>query len=177
MVIYSLQDMEILAERIRYLLVHPKEAEKIAENGYKKAQSHTWFYRVQDVLRKMEADFGVPFIQNGEGRELRLEAVYQKQNIMLLDAVYELKKMADLADGIAEMEEAAAVDLELLMNQYLSFTKRFGNILELPEMNAYVWDCMRRAEQEIPAHTAAFFSIQCQAMMSNFLLKVSGLEL
>lgn len=177
LVIYSLQDMEILAERIRYLLVHPKEAEKIAENGYKKAQSHTWFCRVQDMLRKMEADFGVPFIQNGEGRELRLEAVYQKQNIMLLDAVYELKKMADLADGIAEMEEAAAVDLELLMNQYLSFTKRFGNILELPEMNAYVWDCMRRAEQEIPAHTAAFFSIQCQAMMSNFLLKVSGLEL
>ncbi len=177
LVIYSLQNMEILAERIGYLLAHPEEAEKIAENGHKKVQNHTWYCRVKDMLQKMEADFGVPFIQNGEGRELRLKVAYTEQRTIELDAIYELKKMADLADDMGRVEEVSAADLEILLNQYLAFTKLFRGLLKKTEMNSYIWDCMHHAERGIPACTAAsFFSIWCQALMSDLLLNISGLK-
>lgn len=49
---YSLEDLKALPERIRSLLENPKEAMRIAENGYRRAYAkHTWRERAQEIVR------------------------------------------------------------------------------------------------------------------------------
>ena len=51
---YDRKNPEAVTERIRYLLAHPEEAVRIAENGKQYAEKHgTWEVRLQEILQKL----------------------------------------------------------------------------------------------------------------------------
>lgn len=176
LVIFSLKELDNLASRIQYLLAHPKEAAEIAENGYRKAQSHTWRNRVYDMLRKIEEDFNISFSLDGEGREL--EHKYSSRRLMLLDAAYELKRMADFAEQDAgKIETLSELDLKVFTNKFASFRDRFGELFNGLEMKPCFLDLMQEQGESAPHHAVELFSMQCKAIMGRLLLEVNGLNL
>ena len=177
LVIYSLDDIGALADRIRYLLAHPKEAEKIAGRGYEKIQNHTWEKRAHDMLRKMEADFSVSLTGQCEGKELEFDMEYPDQRAMLLDAVYELQKIADFVDyDLEKAENVSGTDLEYLRGRFARFSRQFDGRVNGMEINTYIWKLMQEPDGDVPAHTVGLFSMQLRALMSKLLLRISGLN-
>ncbi len=178
LVMYSLGDISALAERIRYLLAHPKEAEAIAHRGYEKIQNHTWEERAHDMLRKLEADFSVSLVGRQEGRELEFDMEYPDQRTLLLDAVYELKKLADFVDrdlGIAE--KLSGTDVRYLRSRFARFNKQFGGRVNGMEVNPYVWKLMEKPDGDVPKHSFELFSMQLKALMSKLLLNINGFNI
>lgn len=178
LLVFSLKEIESLPGRIQYLLEHPKEAAKIAENGYEKVQSHTWSARVYDMLKTMEEEFGVSLIQEGEGRELEFEIEYPDEQTIRSDAVYELHKMAAYADNdIKKMENLSDTDIEFLLKKFNNFTRQFSGRLDGMEMSDAVKKCMDCEDREISQDIPELFSLQCKALMGKLLLEEKGVKL
>lgn len=178
LLIFSLKEIESLPGRIQYLLDNPKEAAEIAEKGYKKIQSHTWYDRTYDILRTIEKDFGILLIQEGEGRELEFEIEYPNKNNMTEDAVYELHKMAALAENdIVKMESVSKVDIDFLSRKFDDFTRKFAGHLEGIEMSEYIQECMIHPDEDMLGNLPELFAIQCKALMGKLLLEEKGVKL
>lgn len=178
LLIFSLKDIDSLAGRIKYLLEHPQEASDIAEHGYQKVQNHTWECRTRDMVRKIEKDFGITFMQEGEGRELEFELEYPDFQTARLDAIYELHKMSALVDNdIGKMEEISDKEIELLIKNFDKFKRKFSSRIEGMEMNDYILDCMHNPASNNLKHIVELFSIQCKALMGKLLLEEKNVRL
>lgn len=177
LLIFSLKDIQGLAGRIKYLLEHASEAAEIAERGYQKVQGHTWRNRIYDMVRKIERDFGITFVQNGEGRELEYEIEYPNQQAVLLDAVYELYKMSFWTErDIGQVEQASQEDVEYLLKKFDVFERRFSNRLEGIEMEKFIRRSMDGFEKEHYKEIANLFSLQCKALIGKLLIGERGLR-
>lgn len=177
LVIFSLKETDLLPERIKYLLEHLREAAEIAENGMKKVQDHTWSQRTYEMMRAMEEEFGVSLIQEGEGRELEYEIEYPDKNNMILDAVYELHKMAAFADNdIKKLEDISETDIELLRKKFGDFIRKFSGRLDGMEMCDAVRKYMDCEDGEISQDLPELFSLQCKALMGELLLEEKGIN-
>lgn len=129
LLIYSLKDLNLLADRLKYLLEHPQAAKEIAENGYKKSQNHTWHSRVYDMLKELENTFNISFIHKEEGKELEPEIEYPDKQTLSLDAIYELNKMSVLATmDIGRIEHISPDDIRYLLKILETFNGNFPNI-------------------------------------------------
>ncbi len=179
MVVFSLKEIEALPERISYLLAHPAEAVRIAEKGYQKIQNHTWYNRVYDMMKKMEEEFEVSLLQEGEeGRELELEAGFPDKRITVLEAVYELQKMIALSDNdIGTIEKLSGTDMGFLLKKFDQFTSQFSGRLDGMEMSVAVRKCMDCEDGEISQDLPELFSLQCKALMGELLLEEKGVKL
>lgn len=174
-IIYSLKDIDALAERIKYLLAHPEEASKIAEYGYQKVQNHKWYHRVYDMLRKIEEDFGIVMIQDGEGKELEFDIEYPDEKTVRLDAIYELKRMADISgNDLGKLEKLSDEDIRFLLKKFERFDNQFSKRLDGVEMNRYIREYLFDLNKEYPGSAAEFFSMQCRALMGKLLLEETG---
>lgn len=178
LLIYSLTDMEEAAERVKYLLSHPEEAAEIAERGYQKAQGHTWGCRVRDMLDQVEEEFGTQFIQEGEGRELELEAGYPDLRSIILDAVNELSNMVAFAEqDLGVIEPLSKLDMKALTDKFEYFTRLIAKELAGMEGNAYIWDCIQNSGEVVPRHLLELFAMQCRALMSGLLVHENNYRL
>lgn len=178
LLIFSLKDTEALPDRLKYLLDHSKEAAQIAENGRKKADSHTWFARVHEMLKDVEERFGRSFIQEGEGEQLEFDLEYPNQNTLISDAVYELHKMAAFAENdMGKIEKISKEDVEYLIKQFEDFTRKFSKQLKGLEMSECVWKCLHDTKEESLERVTELFSLQCKALMSGLLLEQQGIKL
>lgn len=172
MVIYSLKDLDSLAEKIRYLLQHPDEASGIAENGNQKIQSHTWYHRAYDMMRAMEEAFDVSLIQNGQGKELSLTVEYPDDHTVALDAIYELHKLSSFAgQDIGKAECLSQSDGIYLNDKFQNLKKRFSSHLPEIEMHPYIENGLRSLDEKEKRSMVELFSIQCKALMSNLLIR------
>lgn len=179
LIIFSLKDVESLSGRLKYLLSHPEEAVKIAENGYRKAQkNHTWYNRTYDMLRKTEEDFGVSLIQEGEGKCLEFDLEYPNEQSVRLDAVYELYKMAALADhDVGKIERLTETDMKFLMGKFENFNRQFGKRLEGMDLSDVVRNHMSDSDQGNLKEAVELFSMQCKALAGRLLLEEKGLRI
>ncbi len=177
LIVYSLKDMDSLAERVKYLLAHPKEASEIAEFGYQKAQEHTWANRACDMLHIIEEKFGVSLIQEGEGKRLEFEIGYPDTKAIVLDTLYELQKMVALIEGDMEpMEQVSKADVEFLIKKYGNLIQRFSKKIDGLELKGYIKECIDNLDINLPTHFMELFSLHCKACMSELLLKETGLK-
>lgn len=178
LIIFSLKDIESLSERLKYLLAHPEEGVKIAENGYQKVQNHTWYNRTYDMLRRIEEDFNIHLVQEGEGKELEFDLEYPDEQTVRSDAVYELWKMANLADNdVVKTEKLSETDVNFLLEKFEYFTRQFGKRLEGMEVSNSVRECMSDLHGEISKDVIELFSLQCKAFAGKMLLEEKGLRL
>ena len=178
LLIYSLTDIDPLADRIKYLLEHPQAAKEIAENGYKESQVHTWDSRVYDMLRELENTFHASFIRNEEGKELEFEIEYPDKQTLTLDAIYELNKMSILATtDIGQIEHISPMDIHDLLKNFDNFQRQFSKHLEGLEMNSFIEHCLLHSDRSAIKHIPGLFSMQCKALMGNLLLSMTNLKL
>lgn len=178
LLIFSLQEIDSLAGRIKYLLEHSAEASKIAERGYQKIQSHTWKDRTYDMVKKMERNFGLSFMRAGDGRELEYEIEYPNRQSLLLDAAYELYKMARFADqDIGKIENLSKEEGKFLLEKFQNFMRHYSNCLEVIEMNSYIRDCLQNFQENFGKDIVKLFSLQCKALMGELLLEEKGVRI
>lgn len=178
LVVFSLKEIETLPERIRYLLENPSAAAQIAESGYKKIQNHTWYHRVYEMLKKMEEHFGIRFIQEGEGRELELEAGFPDKRTAVLEAVYELQKLVAFSEENAgTMDKLSEIDVKLLLNKFDEIARKFYRNLDGVEMSRYIRECMDQPNTDMQGNLPELFSMQCRALMGKLLLDEKGVKL
>lgn len=180
LLIFSLKEIDALPERIKYLLSHPEEAMEMVENGYRKVQGHTWYARTRGILQKMEEDFGISLIQEGEGEELEFDLEYPDEQTVRLDAVYELYQMAALADRDAgKIEKLSETDIRFLQQKFEKFTRQFSKRLEGMAWNEMVQKAMSQsnAKEESVKDIVELFSLQCKALAGKLLLEEKGLKL
>lgn len=180
LLIFSLKEIDVLPEQIKYLLSHPEEAMEMVENGYRKVQGHTWYARTRGMLQKMEEDFGISLIQEGEGEELEFDLEYPDEQTVRLDAVYELYQMAALADRDAgKIEKLSETDIRFLQQKFEKFTRQFSKRLEGMAWNEMVQKAMSQsnAKEESVKDIVELFSLQCKALAGKLLLEEKGLKL
>lgn len=178
LIIFSLKDVESLSGRLKYLLSHQEEAAEIAENGYKKVQNHTWYNRAYDMLRKMEEEFGISLLQEGEGKRLEFDLEYPDAQSVRLDAVYELYKMADLADHDAgKIERLTEGDMNFLAGKFEVFNRQFGSRLEGMDLSDVVRNHMSDSDHGNLKEAVELFSMQCKALAGKLLLEEKGLRI
>ena len=178
LIIFSLKDVESLSGRLKYLLSHQEEAAEIAENGYKKVQNHTWYNRAYDMLRKMEEEFGISLLQEGEGKRLESDLEYPDAQSVRLDAVYELYKMADLADhDVGKIERLTEGDMNFLAGKFEVFNRQFGSRLEGMDLSDVVRNHMSDSDQGNLKEAVELFSMQCKALAGKLLLEEKGLRI
>lgn len=178
LLIFSLKDIESLPKRIKYLFEHSEEAARIAENGRKKADSHTWFARTYEMLRDLEEHFSLSFIQEGEGKQLEFDLEYPNQHTLVSDAVYELHKMAAFAENdMGKIEKISKEDAEYLIKQFNDFTRKFSKQLKGLDMSEYVRNCLHNTEEKSLEHVTELFALQCKALMSSLLLEEQGIKI
>lgn len=178
LIVFSLKEIDALPERIRYLLAHSTEAAKIAENGYKKIQNHTWYNRVYNMMKTMEKHFEVSLIHNGEGREMELEVGFPDRRTAVLEAVYELQKLVSLADkDIGTIENLSKADFEILLKKFDKFIRQFSGHMDGMEMSTAFRKYMDCEDREISQDMPELFSLQCKALMGKLLLEEKGVKL
>ena len=179
LLIFSLKNIDALPERIKHLLSHPEKEMEISENGYQKVQNHTWYVRTRRMLQKMEEDFGISLIREGEGEELEFDLEYPDEQTVVLDAVYELWKMAVLAkDDVGKIERLSKTDLDFLLEKFERFNRQFGKRLKGMEMREIIQDSMRCNQNgKILKDVVELFSLQCEALIGELLLQEKGLKL
>lgn len=177
LVIFSLTDTDALARRIRFLLEHPQAAAEIAENGYHKVQEHTWYCRVSDMLHQIETHFHISLMEEGQ-EGLELEIPYPNSEMITLDAIYELEKMAAFADhNLCMIPNLSSEDIRLLWERFARFNARFSKYLEGMEMNTYIQDCLLNPPSHIPSYFAELFSLQCRALIGKLTVAEKNLKL
>lgn len=178
LIIFSLKDIESLSGRLKYLLSHPEEAVKIAENGYRKVQNHTWYNRTYNMLRKIEEDFGISLIQEEEGKCLEFDLEYPNEETVMLDMVYELYRMANMADkDVGKIKNFTKTDLDFLMQEFDRFIRRFGKYRSEMEFSATVRNLMENTGRENSKEVVELFSMHCKALAGRLLLEEKGLKL
>lgn len=113
-ILYRLEAIEELPDKIKALLENPKEAEQIAEAGRKKALArHTWEQRVRQMAELIERYHGGEVRPVGRGQKLEIRDEKERKSftmwrisMALSREVNELKELYN--SGYAEPEDAAA---------------------------------------------------------------------
>ena len=180
LIAFSLKDIESLPGRIKYLLSHPKEAAEIAENGYRKAQSHTWSVRVHDMVRKIEKDFNIGLMKGGgdEGKELELEMEFPDKKTAVAEALYQLQKMVDVAENdVAEINSLSATDSDFLMQKFEKFVRQFSGRIDGMDMSDTIRKSISSPDGDISKEWLDLFSMQCKALIGRLLLEEEGLRI
>ena len=130
------------------------------------------------MLRKMEEEFGISLLQEGEGKRLESDLEYPDAQSVRLDAEYELYKMADLADhDVGKIERLTEGDMNFLAGKFEVFNRQFGSRLEGMDLSDVVRNHMSDSDQGNLKEAVELFSMQCKALAGKLLLEEKGLRI
>lgn len=122
------------------------------------------------MLDMIEEEFGVPFIQEGQGRKLELEVRYPNLRSIVLDAINELSNMVSFAEqDLAKIEDLSQTDLKALTDKFEYFTQLAAWQMNGLDMDKFVWDCLQGCGGTVPDYVLRLFVMQCKALMSGLL--------
>lgn len=134
MVLYSLKHLEELPEKIKWLLAHPEEAEKIANTGKMRAEREmTWQHRAFEMIHYMQECFSMPVPQKGTRGEV-LPILYRvlHDRGMIKDAVRNMDKIIDMISQVRMYDKVELQDIEFFYTRFLlEFVKINANIPEV----------------------------------------------
>lgn len=130
------------------------------------------------MLRKIEEDFGISLIQEEEGKCLEFDLEYPNEETVMLDMVYELYRMANMADkDVGKIKNFTKTDLDFLMQEFDRFIRRFGKYRSEMEFSATVRNLMENTGRENSKEVVELFSMHCKALAGRLLLEEKGLKL
>ena len=171
MVLYSLCDLEELPIKVKWLLEHPKEAEKIADAGMKRAKKEmTWQHRTLEMVRYMQEKFSLPVPPKGKYGEL-LQITYHTlhERDMSLDAIDHMNEMIQMITQMQLYDKMELCDVDYFYTKFLTeYVKISANF---PETNVsqFVYDYeMNLTENQVKEGTELLI-LECMHILAIFL--------
>ncbi len=172
LVVYSLEHLEELPDKVKWILEHPKLAEQVALQGKMRAeQEMTWQHRVFEMLNIISScteDGFSGYIEGKWGSVLRVP--YERDTAGLVMA-------ADLRNGLdeilalaGEIQAYGMVDMQDLNYLYTKFLYLYIKINTIfPEVRAdeYMEDCIRNVNNDTLQDTVGMFVEACKEIRDS----------
>lgn len=172
LVVYSLERLEELPGKIKYLLEHPGEAEQIAMNGKTRADSElTWQHRAFEMADYMVRCYGnAPAAGSGAYGEV-LQIPWRKNRLHLIgkDVLHSLDGLVELLKDIQTYDRVDLCDMQYLFTNFIFlFLRANANYPEL-RVNEYCYRQLMNLSEDNLAEGIELFVLQCGGLQSVFL--------
>lgn len=178
LVLYSLKNLEELPVKVKWLLEHPDEAEKIAAAGKERAQKElTWQHRTFEMIRYVQECFSLEPPERGKPGEI-IQIKYGKlhDRQMLKDSIQNINGIMDMIAHVKLYDKIEKCDIEYFYMQFLSqYVKISANYPEI-NISQPVFDYLMGISEEQVEFAAELLNLECLHILS-FLLAVENGEL
>lgn len=171
LVIYSLENIEELPAKIKYLLNNPNIAKCIANSGKEKAERElTWQHKtfmMIDFIEKCTKSVVGNSRKNGD----ILIINYQKKNERMigLDIIKKLDNILKMIQHIEQHDRIELCDMQYLWRDFLyCYFKIRENFPEISITNC-IYDCLMNLEESNLKNGIELFVSECSRIQSIFL--------
>lgn len=121
--IYRLDDLQKLPEKIKYILENEEEGKRIARNGQQKAEErHTWMNRAQEILRL--AGWKETTQGQQEGRELEIGREDILPSRILYGIGSELSEEVNRINQLYQNDMLMFSDVEQMLSKFRSWNEK-----------------------------------------------------
>lgn len=167
LVVYSLNHLEELPEKVKWLLEHPELAERIACQGKERAgQELTWQHRTFEmiqVLKNCPGDAFLGHIAGKWGTVLRIPYDYEEASSMMgADIRNGLDGILALADEIQAYGTMEIEDLKYLYTRFLYLYIRINAVFPEIQIDENIESCIYNADKNTLQSVACMFIKVCQ---------------
>ncbi len=171
LVLYSLEQLNELPAKVKWLLDHPDEAEQIANAGKRRAQKElTWQHRTSEMLRYAEQCFGLQTPPKGvHGEILSISYRTLHERSMLADAIHAMNELIELISQARSYGNLDAADLDYYYTKFLfAFVKFHANF---PEVNfsEVIQNCIHGLPKEQADAGAELLIMECMHLLAVFM--------
>lgn len=172
LVIYSLERLEELPEKVKWLLENPKEASDIAEKGRRRAKEMTWQSRAMEMAEYIHGFTGAHPLHTetcGESMPIPYDTLHWKS--VMTDTI---SKMNELLEGIEEMQACARLGANDVMEFYQRYLFYFFRAKEnYPELSTspYVYNYLIDANEESIELATELLIRECSYILAWFARK------
>lgn len=178
LVLYSLENLEELPVKVKWLLEHPDEAEKIAAAGKARAEKElTWQHRTFEMIRYVQECFSVEPPERGKlGEIIQIPYTMLHNRGMLQDAIKNINGIMNMIAQVKLYDKIEKCDIEYFYMQLLSlYVKISANYPEIT-ISQQVYDYLTGTTEEQVEFAAELLNLECMHILS-FLLAVENGEL
>ena len=176
LVLYSLKNLEELPVKVKWLLEHPDEAEKIAAAGKERAQKElTWQHRTFEMIRYVQECFSLETPERGKPGEiiqLKYENLHDRQ--ILQDSIKNINEIMDMIAQVKLYDKIEKCDIEYFYMQFLSLYIKIS--ANYPEINISqpVFDYLMGISEEQVGLAAELLNLECQHILSFLFAEENG---
>ncbi len=178
LVLYSLKHLEELPGKIKWLLSHPEDAERIARAGRVRAVKElTWQHRTFEMDRYIQECASLFPAQAGQYGQIRLIPYRTLHNRQLsMDAASHMYEIMDLIGQVKQYDRLEACDMECLYAKFLfHFAQVNANFPEI-QFSGVVYDFLMNVTETQAETAAELLNLECMHMLA-FLLSRENQEL
>ncbi len=169
LVIYSLEKVHELPQRIKWLLEHPDTAEKIADTGRKRAlESLTWQHRVIEMVDYIEKSLGI--LGNGLCGEIILipyQILHHREYAK--DVVKHIYSLLDMMDQVQLFDKMEIYDVNYFFLKFIFiFLNARSNFPELC-LSKFSHEFLLNLADGQEAAGAELLSRECSSILCSLL--------
>lgn len=178
LVLYSLRNLEELPVKVKWLLEHPDEAEKIAAAGKERAQKElTWQHRTFEMIRYVQECFFIKTPEKGKyGGIIQIEYHVLHERTMVVDAIRYMHELTGMISQVKQYDKMEVSDIDYFYTKFLSwFVKVSANFPELSISN-FVYDYLMIVTEDQVESATELLMLECMHMLAVFL-EMENMEL
>lgn len=176
LVLYSLKNLDELPVKVKWLLEHVAEAEKIANAGKKRAEQElTWQHRTFEMIYYAQKCFSLPVPEKGKyGEIIQIKYNVLHERGMAGDAIQYMHELTGMMSQVKRYDKMEVCDIVYFYTKYLSwFVKMSTNFPELSISN-FVYDYLMNVAENHVEDATELLSLECMHMLSFFLTVENG---
>lgn len=171
LIIYSLNALEKLPVKVKWLLEHPVEAEKIALAGKDRAeQTLTWQHRACEMAQYVQQCVGLrPNSEEEQGEILRITYQTLHNREVALETIHSMNEIVDMIAEVQMYDKMDVYDVEYFYAKFLSqFMMSKANYPELCG-SANIYNFLMNLSEEQAEFGTELLVKECRDILSVFL--------
>lgn len=171
LVLYSLENLEVLPVKVKWLLEHPDEAEKIAVTGKERAKKGlTWQHRTFEMIRYMQESLSLPALEGGKyGEIMQIKYSTLHERSMIPDAIHFIYELIGMILQVKQYDKMEVLDIDYFYTKLLSwYVKISANFPEVTISN-FVYDYLMNVTEEQVESATELLLLECMHMLAVFL--------
>ena len=170
LILYSLEKLEELPVKVKWLLDHPDQAEKIAGAGYQHAQkSLTWQSKVLEMIAYMQKVLNIVIYSEVEGNVFTVTYSNFHYRHIAKDSIKHINIILDFMHQIQLYYKIELCDIEYLFAKFQRvFINAKANYPELCISN-YIYDYLYNITEGQETIGAEFLIRECNNLQCTFL--------
>lgn len=170
-VLYSLDNLEELPVKVKWLLNHQEEAERIALAGKERAEKGmTWQHRTFEMLQYMEECVLLPVTQAekyGDILQIRYRTLHNRQ--MMSDAINNMNEIIDMVSQVKLYDKMELCDIDFFYTKFLMYFVKIN--ANFPEINfsEFIYNYIMNLTEEQVNEGTELLLLECMHMLAIFL--------